>query len=524
MTLIPLLTALTLTVAAGTIKSASDEPKPVKIVEGVPLVEGVPIVERAVVVEGVPLVEGLPLVNGVALVEGQAQNEIDSVIESVANVQPRRGVTVERRQGGQTVREMRIVEKNGDRTIELIVKGDNVSVKHNGKKLDDDRVLSRGNTIIVLGGDGDELTRFTVDGMPVPGSVQTLRRGVNIGSIAGEPRLVIGVNISEVSDELRQHLGIGVPAVRIEGIVDGMPAAKAGLKANDIIVSVDGSKGVGSENLSAKINASGGKKPITLRIIRKGQAQTVKLKPVASRPGNLPAVIQLEGREIEPAFVGRTYRFPADGNAERVKKEMAQLERSIVEMEQERRVLSQELENIREPRAVEKLSLRVAELASEQSKNQLKLLELTNRLRSGPARAPIAPGGPATPDNEWLRWSTPDAFPGGQAFRLEAGDGGRGFVFRVDPDSMDELADRLDGRFGELEEMLREHNIAFDGLDELRSFMDDRGDRMDMMNDRFEHMSDQLNRVDRLSENMERLDDRLDRIERMLERLLDDRR
>lgn len=437
----------------------------------------------------------------VDLVEGEAYAEIASAISAVESVQPAR-----------TTKQMRIIEQRDGRTIELTVEDGEITATHNGKKIDSDRIKKTGNIVIVLDGNGEELTRFGVDA----GSISTVTPGqfnfrsgnapgvavLNRGDVPGvavarsEPRLVIGVNIADVSAELRQHLNIGVPAIRIEGVYDGMPASKAGLKANDIIVSIDGSEGVSAENLSKKIMETGGKKPVKIKVIRKGESKVINVKPIPA--DGTPLAWTVERDADLNRFVGRLERREATarGLGERARAE-ADERRARADAERERiQALAERLAGHKgDAEAMQKYAKELAALAEQMAADSRDQAEDAAR------RALELRVLPRVADGEQvLRWGVPmtpttpptPGFPGG-LYRFESGDG----------EKIIELHERLE----DMDEFFQHFDHKFEDFDH-----------------RFEDFHHHFDRVDELSDEFERINDRLDRIERMLERLLDDRR
>jgi serine protease Do len=105
-----------------------------------------------------------------------------------------------------------------------------------------------------------------------PGKVFTWR--------AGSGRQ-IGIGITPLTKQLASHFGVD-GGVMISEVRDGSPAAKAGLKAGDIILEVDGKAVAADIDL---IRAIGGKKDgdIRLTIIRDGRRQNISVTPEASK-------------------------------------------------------------------------------------------------------------------------------------------------------------------------------------------------------------------------------------------------
>lgn len=80
---------------------------------------------------------------------------------------------------------------------------------------------------------------------------------------------------------------LGCPSedVRIDSISGGDPAAKAGLKAGDQIVSVNGAALVNRDILAAMIQHSDGT-PLNLGILRNGKELNISVKPAFTDPGD----------------------------------------------------------------------------------------------------------------------------------------------------------------------------------------------------------------------------------------------
>jgi regulator of sigma E protease len=82
--------------------------------------------------------------------------------------------------------------------------------------------------------------------------------------------------------------GARVPSevAKVGGVMDGMPAARAGLQTGDIVNRVDSTPIKTWEQLSAAIRASGGKE-VELAIDRDGQTQSVQVRPESKPDKNI---------------------------------------------------------------------------------------------------------------------------------------------------------------------------------------------------------------------------------------------
>jgi len=97
---------------------------------------------------------------------------------------------------------------------------------------------------------------------------------------AGEGRQ-IGVGVSPLTKQLAGHFGVEA-GMLINEVRENSPAAKAGLKAGDIIVEVEGKAVKGEFDLMRTIN---GKKEgdISVTYVRDGKRQTVSITPEPSK-------------------------------------------------------------------------------------------------------------------------------------------------------------------------------------------------------------------------------------------------
>ena len=93
----------------------------------------------------------------------------------------------------------------------------------------------------------------------------------------------IGIGVTPLTKQLSEHFGVESGAM-INSVRENSPAAKAGLKAGDIVVEVDGKpvKGEGDISRAVREKKQG---EVTLTVVRGGSRQTVKVTPEASKGG-----------------------------------------------------------------------------------------------------------------------------------------------------------------------------------------------------------------------------------------------
>ncbi len=162
-----------------------------------------------------------------------------------------------------------IKQDRGDGEVFELKMGDgDIVILRNGNRVHENHIKKFPGKVMVLGDGGDELTTFELEGMgqaPKAGSVQKLwfSDGAKHGNvvIAGDadhafafstdanvqfggahPPVMLGIMLGEPGPALRYHLGLkSHDAILVEGVTEGLAADRAGLKAYDVIVSVDGS-------------------------------------------------------------------------------------------------------------------------------------------------------------------------------------------------------------------------------------------------------------------------------------------
>src|SRR4030095_16845253 len=83
-------------------------------------------------------------------------------------------------------------------------------------------------------------------------------------------------------------------AARINEVTNNSPGDKAGLKADDVVVSLDGKKVESSSALSRNVALRPPNATVTLGVVRGGKAQDVKVT-LTSRPGDLDRVGDARG-------------------------------------------------------------------------------------------------------------------------------------------------------------------------------------------------------------------------------------
>ncbi|HMF56498.1 MAG TPA: PDZ domain-containing protein, partial [Pyrinomonadaceae bacterium] len=111
------------------------------------------------------------------------------------------------------------------------------------------------------------------------------RRGGSFNMVIGAQRR-IGVTTAELTTQLADYFGVpGGHGLLVTSVADNSPAARAGIKAGDVITAVDGSAVEDSMDLISAVNrqSSG---DVTLTIIRERNQRTIKVTPEQRRAGD----------------------------------------------------------------------------------------------------------------------------------------------------------------------------------------------------------------------------------------------
>ncbi len=98
----------------------------------------------------------------------------------------------------------------------------------------------------------------------------------------------IGVNTMPLTKQLADYFGVDQgTGVLVTGVTEDSPAAKAEIKAGDVITAIDGEKVDGSGDLTRSINKNKDG-DVTLTVIRNKNQRTIKVTPKAATPSVQP--------------------------------------------------------------------------------------------------------------------------------------------------------------------------------------------------------------------------------------------
>jgi len=143
---------------------------------------------------------------------------------------------------------------------------------------------------------------------PAPASPVGPRSHIQtVAELASERRQppATGLVTSRASDVLREQLALerGCGLV-VEAVAPGTPAARAGLKRHDVLVSLDGQLLLLPEQLAALLESSRSDAPLQFEVLRAGQPSTISLHAEeTTSPTRSMAATDSEPVAVQPAAV-----------------------------------------------------------------------------------------------------------------------------------------------------------------------------------------------------------------------------
>jgi membrane-associated protease RseP (regulator of RpoE activity) len=194
--------------------------------------------------------------------------------------------------------------------------------------------------IITPEGGKPRVYHYEGDPDKMPGDVHEMMRGFDkqwsngmpgfrgLMNVAGRGRL--GVRIESLSDDLASALDVtGGEGVLVLEVIKDTPAERAGLRAGDVIVSLDGHSVKDSEALVDAIRDADGR--VSIAVVRKGARRTVEAELRDAPRGGGGDDSSDEGRMGDRVRVLRS-RDLDNANGAELRKEMEELRRQLREL------------------------------------------------------------------------------------------------------------------------------------------------------------------------------------------------
>ncbi len=185
-------------------------------------------------------------------------------------------------------------EKAGLRTGDVILRFDNENVTSARKltRLVSEVAPDQNVRLTISRGGSEQQVTVTVgkrSGFATP-SVGVYREGLFEGMAPGEfvwafgGNRRIGLNTTQLTKQLGEYFGIADgKGVLVTSVSDDGPAAKAGLRAGDVITAIDGEKIETAGDLTRSINKKK-EGDITLTVIRNKSQMNFTVSPTSARP------------------------------------------------------------------------------------------------------------------------------------------------------------------------------------------------------------------------------------------------
>ncbi len=183
----------------------------------------------------------------------------------------------------------RFRSENNGRVVELEIRNGEIRrATLDGKSLAKDRVRQRGNTYEVLAEDGSVAAQFTAQSARSQASGAFDQEAIAVfgqpmaSAAPSMPKSMIGVGLGDVDEALAAHLGVDpTKSTLITTVLEGMPAAEAGLRRFDVIVAIGDSDDASQEKLRSALREIEPGATVKLAYQRGAKRETISVKAVA---------------------------------------------------------------------------------------------------------------------------------------------------------------------------------------------------------------------------------------------------
>lgn len=190
--------------------------------------------------------------------------------------------------GGPSVK---MIENNGGDEWVLEITNGEITAKHNGKAVPAERIRKGDGKVEILDGDGKVEKTFEID---TTGGAMTLGRNLGRGRTrvlnapqawapaapmvaqVEPPKVMVGIRMDEEDGR-----------VIIADVIEDTPAAKAGMRAGDLLVSVSGVEIKATTDVRDALKDKNPGDEIEVRVEREGKAETLRVTLAAY---NLPQI------------------------------------------------------------------------------------------------------------------------------------------------------------------------------------------------------------------------------------------
>lgn len=161
---------------------------------------------------------------------------------------------------------------------------------------------------------------------------------IDLDGMLGGSRAWLGVSLTDLSPELREHFGAGDDAgVLVSAVADGSPAAKAGVRVGDVIVSLDGKDVESSWDLRRGLKDKKGGEAARLDVVRNRSRQSLVATVAERELKRLPEVLRLDdlSRSLGETFSSPEWRARIEslGDCDDLQSKIRDLESRLKELE-----------------------------------------------------------------------------------------------------------------------------------------------------------------------------------------------
>ena len=186
--------------------------------------------------------------------------------------------------------------------------GNRIEVFMDGQLVDPSRIARKGNHVAVVDAKGTVIERLDLPAnwTPEHGKQPTGAYRTIDGRELVPPKTMLGGRLEPVPTALLAHLraehtdASGSKCAYVASVIPGLPMAKAGVKAHDIIVTVNGSADASPEAVRAVVKAAGPGDVIRFRLLRAGTLRDVTVALVEWDPKYMVRAVG-QKEPVEPA-------------------------------------------------------------------------------------------------------------------------------------------------------------------------------------------------------------------------------
>jgi|GEM_PF-3319103 len=192
-------------------------------------------------------------------------------------------------------RSVHYITQSGDQSIEILIEGDDVRAKVNGERVPDDRIKLSDNEVVIYGKDGGVLMccplAVSRRGGDDGGTSVGVGASANVGAWNDDdntffvsededhPKVMVGINFGSDNGFVWDLVPYDPDeAFVISNVIDGLPAAKAGLRDHDLVVAVDGKRPATPKLLHEVLMSKQPGDTIEFRVFRKGNEKNIEIK------------------------------------------------------------------------------------------------------------------------------------------------------------------------------------------------------------------------------------------------------